>query len=449
MATETHLQNLADSARQLLDCDWTSLCLYCPDAMLRHPLLSLFFVLHPSLPLYYGSLPIYDEFLWILCDQAMLTGQCVIESAWPNQARGRQRTIRSVMIAMLECPSGVVGFLFCASQQVEAFREGEQRLLALYVPELAWQVEQIVSEGCLTTDNGGDSTIGVQEQSVFLSLISHELRAPLTAIKGYAALLHEYGAIEDEAIKISGEQQRRYLAVIMEQVKHLEVLMGDVLDVSHMQAGRLALRCAYVDLGRLCQRVVQFMQLRIDQQQPGQYCILCTIDQRLPLIWADADRVQQVLTNLVENALKYSPDGGLIEIQVRAASNCAHNCTGICHSDNYVNLEEAQSSHDAFICVAISDQGIGIPHQQQSSLFKPFTRLEHPATQHVSGTGLGLYIARKLVEAMHGRVVLRSKEGKGTTITFSLPVAHVPKTSARPHPAGLPLSQPMPTHSSF
>ncbi len=97
---------------------------------------------------------------------------------------------------MLECPAGVVGFLFCTSQRVDAFEEGERRLLEQYIPELAWQVEQIVSECCLATsvaDDEEDSTGGIQEQSVFLSLISHELRAPLTAIKGYAALLQEYG----------------------------------------------------------------------------------------------------------------------------------------------------------------------------------------------------------------------------------------------------------------
>ncbi len=96
----------------------------------------------------------------------------------------------------------------------------------------------------------------------------------------------------------------------MEQVRHLEVLIGDVLDVSHMQSGRFALRYTSVDLGRLCQHIVQLMQWGIDQQQPGRYCILCRVDQELPLVWADADRVQQVLTNLVENAIKYSPNGG-------------------------------------------------------------------------------------------------------------------------------------------
>jgi len=426
MLTETRLQNLALSAQQLLECEHVCLCLHCPEMTLRHPLLALFFKMYPSLPLYYGSLSdptiLDNERLWSLCDRAMLTGQRISKDVWLEQENEVCETSRSVMIALLERRAGVVGFLFCTSRQ--PFEEGERRLLAQYGLELAWQVEQIVSERCLTPPlltGRENSATGTLEQSAFLSLISHELRAPLTAIKGYAALLQEYGisAVMSEA------QKKRYLRIIMEQVRHLEVLIGDVLDVSHIQAGRLALRYTSVDLSQLCHHVVQLMQWSIDQQQPGQYSILCAVDPELPLVWADADRVQQVLTNLVENAIKYSPGGGLIEIQAHLSSNCLHSCTCIYHRGHSSKGEELFSSHTPFACITIRDQGIGIPHQQQASLFKPFTRLAHPATRHISGTGLGLYIARQLVEAMHGRVHLRSSEGKGTAITFTLPLAQV------------------------
>ena len=438
MLTETRLRNLALSARQLLECEHVCLCLQCPETTLRHPLLALFFKMYPSLPLHYGSLSdpaiLCNEHLWSLCDQAMLTGQRIIKDVWLKQENEIHETTGSVMIALLERRAGVVGFLFCTSRQ--PFEEGERRLLAQYGPELAWQVEQIVSEHCLTSPTFTErenSATGMLEQSVFLSLISHELRAPLTAIKGYAALLQEYGisAVMGEA------QKKRYLTIIMEQVRHLEVLIGDVLDVSHIQAGRLALRYMSVDLCQLCRHVVQLMQWGIDRQQPGQYCILCTVDPELPLVWADADRVQQILTNLVENAIKYSPDGGLIEIQAHLSSNCLHHCTCIYRSENHSEGEELFSAHPIFACITVRDQGIGIPHQQQSSLFKPFTRLAHPATQHVSGTGLGLYIARKLIEAMHGQVHLRSSEGKGTAITFTLPLAPVAGRSSMASPTSL------------
>lgn len=431
MLTETRLQNLALSAQLLLECEHVCLYLHCPEMTLRHPLLALLFKMYPSLPLRYGSLSdptiLCNERLWSLCDRAMLTGQRISKDVWLEQENAAHETPASVMIALLERRAGVVGFLFCTSRR--PFEEGERRLLAQYGPELAWQVEQIVSERCLTPPmftERENSTTGTLEQSAFLSLISHELRAPLTAIKGYAALLQEYGisAVMSEA------QKKRYLTIIMEQVKHLEVLIGDVLDVSHIQAGRLALRYTSVDLIQLFRHVVQLMQWSIDQQQPGRYSILCTVDPELPLVWADAARVQQVLTNLLENAIKYSPDGGLIEIQAHLSSNCLHRCTCIYHRGHSSEGEELFSSHTTFACITIRDQGIGIPQQQQASLFKPFSRLAHPATRHVSGTGLGLYIARKLVEAMHGQVYLRSSEGKGTAITFTLPVAPVAESLA-------------------
>jgi two-component system, OmpR family, sensor histidine kinase VicK len=156
--------------------------------------------------------------------------------------------------------------------------------------------------------------------------------------------------------------------------------------------------------------------------------------------------VQQILTNLVENAIKYSPTGGLIEIQAHLSSNCLRSCTCVYCRGNYSETEEIFSPHTIFACITVRDQGIGIPHQQQSSLFKPFTRLAHPATRHVSGTGLGLYIARKLVEAMHGQVDLRSSEGRGTAITFTLPVAPVAGRLSVASPTSLLASQTVVTH---
>lgn len=429
MLTETHLQNLALSARQLLDCEHVCLCLQCPEVTLRHPLLTLLFKMYPSLPLHYGTLPdpafLYSERLWSLCDQAMLTGQriTVIHQG-------------SMMIVLLERSAGVVGFLLCTSRQ--PFKEGEMRLLSQYGPELVWQVERIMSERCLTSPAFRERENSVaQDQSAFLSLISHELRVPLTAIKGYAGLLQEYG-ISDV---MSEAQKKRYLAIIMEQVKHLEVLIGDVLDISHIQSGHFTLHSTSIDLYQLCCHVVQLMQWNIDQQKPGQYCILCTIDPEIPPVWADADRVQQVLTNLVENAIKYSPAGGLIEIRAHQSSNCLRSCNCMYDRENYAEAVDIFSPRDPFVCVTVCDQGIGIPFQQQASLFKPFTRLAHPATRHVSGTGLGLYIARKFVEAMHGQVLLRSREGKGTTVTFTLPVVPVADNLSSAHSISLFTSQ--------
>src|SRR5256714_15225333 len=114
-------------------------------------------------------------------------------------------------------------------------------------------------------------------------------------------------------------RQREYLDIILEQTNHLEVLISDLLDVSRIHAGRLSLRCIQVNVALLCQRVVQVVQQKVGQQYPGRYTFRCNLPSDLPLIWADCDRVQQVLTNLLENAVKYSPNGGPIEKIGRAS----------------------------------------------------------------------------------------------------------------------------------
>src|SRR5260370_27196923 len=113
---------------------------------------------------------------------------------------------------------------------------------------------------------------------------------------------------------MTAARQRSYLNTIMEQADRLEVLIDDLLNMSHMHAGRLALRFTHVDVSQLCQQVVELAQHRVNQQQPGRYVIRCLLDEGLPLALADPDRVRQVLTNLLENALKYSPEGGTIDV---------------------------------------------------------------------------------------------------------------------------------------
>jgi signal transduction histidine kinase len=193
-----------------------------------------------------------------------------------------------------------------------------------------------------------------------------------------------------------------------------------------MQAGRLALRYTQVDIADICQRVVQLVQQRADQQYPDRYTFRCTIAENLPMLWTDAHRMRQILTNLLENAVKYSPEGGLIEILVHIpdtsdTSSIADSASSTFTTNKHIPAEPTARRQDIF-AITIRDDGIGIPLQQQPDLFKPFSRLEHPLTQDVPGAGLGLYITHKLVEAMNGSITLQSSEGKGTSITCLLPV---------------------------
>jgi len=155
-------------------------------------------------------------------------------------------------------------------------------------------------------------------------------------------------------------------------------------------------------------------------------------------MWADSDRVQQVLTNLLENAVKYSPDGGLIEVLASPSPVMLKALNDFPLAEMPAAEDEVVSSvfqEPLMVQITVRDQGIGIPHDQQIHLFKPFSRLEHALTKDVPGAGLGLYITGKLVEAMGGSVTLCSREGEGTSVTFTLPVKpvdHVPVTGYIP-----------------
>ncbi len=433
ISLERCLHELAQQVRDLLECEGASLFLGCPEGALRHPLLSRLAPLPLALPFCYGSplncSPAACESVYALCDLAMQTGRYHC-SAIPE---GAERSVISCAVAPLERPGGLLGLLLLTDVHPDAFQSGERRLIEQYVPVLARQVELELERACAPAVeiSEDDVVTGVREHSEFIALVSHELRVPLTAIKGYAGLLQAYSVSDrqfpatdlasDVTTNITAARQQQYLDVIMEQANHLEVLIGDLLDISRLQSSRLALRRTWVNVGSLCRRVAQLVQYRVDQQQPGAYCIRCRLDPALPPAWADPDRVQQVLMNLVENAVKYSPQGGPIEIQAEAG-NGPHVSALIGHAYRQHRGHPGLPGEGLpFTRITVQDQGIGIPYQQQDFLFQPFTRLAHPTSGRASGAGLGLYLARKLVEAMGGEMTLKSREGSGTSVTFTLP----------------------------
>jgi signal transduction histidine kinase len=433
ISLERCLHELAQQVRNLLGCGGANLFLGCPEGALRHPLLSRFALLYPALPLCYGSpfklSPSACEQVYALCDLAIQTGRYHY-GAIPEEA---EKSAISCAVVPLERPGGLLGLLLLTDAHPDAFQPGERRLIGQYVPALARQVELELERACAPAVeiSEGDVVTGVREQSEFIALVSHELRVPLTAIKGYAGLLQAYSVsdrqfqatdlVSDATTSITAARQQQYLDVIMEQANHLEVLIGDLLDISRLQSSRLALRRTWVNVESLCRRVAQLVQYRVDQQQPGAYCIRCQLDPALPLAWADPDRVQQVLMNLVENAVKYSPQGGPIDIQAETG-NVPHASTLTGHAYTQHRSSISLPGEGLQVTrITVHDQGIGIPYQQQDFLFQPFTRLAHPTSERAAGAGLGLYLARKLVEAMGGEMTLKSREGSGTSVTFTLP----------------------------
>jgi signal transduction histidine kinase len=217
-------------------------------------------------------------------------------------------------------------------------------------------------------------------------VISHDLRTPLTAIKGYAATLLRYQDRLDET------RRNESLRAINSEMDRFARLLDNLLDLSRVEAGRLSIYPMPFDLQEMSKRVVEVFKISAPKHQFGFKFV-----EPFPQAYGDPDQVEQVLNNLVSNAIKYSPTGGTIEIQ-------------------------GETQNDRVI-ISVIDQGMGIPEDQLEKVFERFHRVDSKATRFVSGTGLGLYISKNLIEAQGGKIWIESELGKGSKFSFSLPIA--------------------------
>jgi signal transduction histidine kinase len=219
----------------------------------------------------------------------------------------------------------------------------------------------------------------------FMAIVSHELRTPLASVYGAAMTLQRQDV--DDKVRES------MLAIIYRESARLAHLVDQVLWASRLEAGHLETSGAHFDGGELAAEVVDSARTHL---VPGVEIELQQTED-VPHVAADADKVRHVLVNLVENAVKYSPDGGRIEVGVEQA--------------------------DSFVCFYVKDEGLGIPDIEQDRIFDKFHRLDPHLTRGVGGTGLGLYICRELVRQMNGDIWVVSTEGSGSTFMFELPAA--------------------------
>ena len=225
----------------------------------------------------------------------------------------------------------------------------------------------------------------------FISIAAHELRTPVAVLKGFAqTLLLQTRRGKGAAL---AEWQLEALEEIDQATRRLVELSEDLLDVTRLQAGRLTLHREPTDLVTLVQRVVTRLRMTAERH-------LLSIDTtRAHLVLSlDSQRIEQVLSNLIGNAIKYSPDEGAIEIMLR---------------------EEGEAKR---VVLSVRDHGIGIPTQQQASIFGRFMRADNARAYGIGGTGLGLYLSRELVELHGGRIWFESTEGQGSTFFLALPI---------------------------
>lgn len=288
-------------------------------------------------------------------------------------------------------------------QTLLAQLEDEPAEVSAAIPriQIGGQVPRILSPRTvrLTREEGGRagaitvlSDITLLEQlsemkTEFVSVVSHELRTPLTSIMGFAQTLH--GHLDS----LAAQERDEYLGIIEQESNRLLVMINDLLDMSRMEAGRpLPMNLEEVDLEELARHVVRFQQVTTSTHR-----FLFEFPDAPLAVEADSDKVEQILTNLVSNAIKYSPKGGHVVVGGRAEG-------------------------DARV-LYVRDQGVGMGPEEVEQLFQRYQRIDRDAIKGIRGTGLGLYLVRALVEAHHGRVWVESKPGEGSTFSFSLPAA--------------------------
>jgi signal transduction histidine kinase len=219
-------------------------------------------------------------------------------------------------------------------------------------------------------------------KSEFVGIVAHDFRRPLMAIRGFAELV-----LEEEDLTL--EARREFMRTVISETEHLALLANDTLLITQIETGQFSFNFTEVDLGPF---ILDAVPLGLSD-----HSVLMDIPAGFPKIVADPERLRQVITNLTMNAVKYSPEGGSITVRCR----------------------ERGSHH---VVIEVLDHGLGIPQDQISKLFQKFARVRNEKHLSISGTGLGLYICRLIVEGHGGQIWVESDVGKGSTFGLVLPL---------------------------
>ncbi len=234
-----------------------------------------------------------------------------------------------------------------------------------------------------------------KQQEDFISTVSHELRTPLTSIRGFAqTMLSSWDALDDE-------NKKKFIQIIEQQSNRLINLVENMLSVNKLQSFKDKLVYKSVSANTLIEPIVQIVKHQYPNHQ-----FETEFSKKIPQVLIDTDKFQQIMTNLIENASKYSNDGTTIKIKTDFS----------CCPD--------------YISVKVIDEGIGIKEEDFEKIFTKFSRLDNPLTRRVQGSGLGLYITKVLVEKMNGKIIVKSSDD-GTTFELLIPAENLEKQTAK------------------
>ncbi|MCL5961780.1 MAG: ATP-binding protein [Chloroflexi bacterium] len=277
-------------------------------------------------------------------------------------------------------------FIVYSFQPGHCFNEAQLKLLQALADRIAVAIEN--ARLLAQAEHARALEEADKLKSEFISTVSHELRTPLASIKGYSTTLLRKDTAWDEATR------EEFLEIIDEESDKLRELIDNLLEASKVEAGVLNIFKQPILLNRIAQKAVAERQARAKKHE-----FVAEFPPKFPILEADPRRVEQILHNLLENAVKYSPDGGKVVVRGEI--------------------------HGRSALIGVSDQGVGIPPEQLDRVFDRFYRVENPLTRRAGGSGLGLSIARALVEAHGGGIWAQSAPGKGSTFYFTLPLSDV------------------------
>jgi signal transduction histidine kinase len=289
--------------------------------------------------------------------------------------------------------------LFSANQVsavilLESDREGELGLLDLdFVARLAEHASPAIANSQLFRELERAN----EDKSTFVSLVAHELKNPMTSMKGYTDLLLK------GVVGPVNEQQSDFLKTIFNNVNRMETLVSDLNDLTKQQTGNMKLEIISVDFRNVVLETLRAYQRQIEEKDQ---LLIIRVPDNLPLARGDRNRLIQIVTNFVSNAYKYTPPGGTITISAEAARN----------------VWDPQGPPEVIHCYA-QDTGIGMSQDDLDQLFVPYFRSENPKTREQPGTGLGLTITKGLIEQHGGTVWVESEVEVGTTFHFTVPIA--------------------------
>ncbi len=250
--------------------------------------------------------------------------------------------------------------------------------------------EDLARRAAVAIDNARlyrEAQEAVHMRDQFLSIAAHELKTPLTSMLGYTQLVQRRTQREGTL----NERDQRALRLVADQTERLNRMVASLLDLSRLETGQLSIEQIPVDLGALAGRLVEEVQPSLDRHR-----LVLQVPATPLLIEGDPLRLEQVLQNLIQNTVKYEPEGGTVTVQV--------------------------AQRDGAACVAVTDEGIGIPEHALPRLFSRFYRAPNVDPQQISGMGLGLYVVKEIVALHGGTVGVTSTEGQGSTFTICLPL---------------------------